>query len=129
MEKGKSFTTLDNSRTIFLSEHDMSFIESLRALPAEIKIQLMQLTEADMLTEIETKKLISANHLLKLLKQTWFWKETGEIADIDSILYPSPVEVNKINTKVKVMKYSNLFLTELIDLFEGDNSEVYQKIK
>lgn len=126
-EKGHLFSTRDKTRQIFVSAVDMSIIESVAQLPAEIRIQMMELTESEMLYEIEAKKKHSSDLLLQLLSKKWFWRETGDEVDFEyaADFMPNNKTIKDLKAAVKKNKLTKTEMDLFIDWFVGPKSDVF----
>lgn len=73
---------------IFISPYDMDFVRQLRKLPVLTRIELLLLTEEEMTNHIKQSKKKLVNQAIELLSKEWYWKETGDIAEIDPGVLP-----------------------------------------
>lgn len=117
---------MDNGDLIKIGGNDLDFFDQLRSLPARQRIELMNLTEADILNYITEKKKEKASHILSLIVKRWLWRDTGESANIQDIIEDRPLSrLKTINRSYKSFSLDEL--QEIIDRFTGDNADVYEE--
>lgn len=127
----RTFTFKGRGR-IVIGPNDWDFFERLRELPAEIKIRLMELTEAEMEAHIALKKKSGFAFLKELSEKKWYWRMTGDEAliEADAIEHATGINLSPkaIIKKCKAGKgLTTAEINKLIDFYAGDRSELYQK--
>lgn len=124
--------TLPNGKKIYIARQDVDFIEKLRALPYQTKIQILHLTEEEMESYIAEKKKADNDYLIKLVKENWHWRETGDPADITAevIEYKTGIKISPQEIIKKAKSKNKLPLKTirtLINFYVGDRADIYVK--
>ena len=92
----------------------------------------MNLTEDEMLQYVEDQHKKSLAHLLSLLTKKWYYRETGDEAELDERIMEEFIGV-KMNIKqlIKQVKskkgLDRTIAIKLIHFFEGPKSDLYNK--
>jgi hypothetical protein len=119
--------TLPNGKKITIGKADLDFFEKLILLPAQTKIEMMELTVLEMEKYISNLRNSKRKQLINVLSQKWFWRETGEDVYINNGIIPD-VNLNQdeMLMKCKSKRPFKLYEVEIIlDFFLGEKSEVY----
>lgn len=104
--------------------HHVDFFEKLRSLPVKHRIILMGLSVGEVRAYIGQEKHEMLAKVRYHLSKTWYWKETGELVDINEDTIP---EVSFTVKEMLSNRRSIEVLEKIIEFFEGPDREVYTK--
>lgn len=76
---------MKDGRVVQIGRGDAGFFEMLQNQPAELKIRMMNLTDAEMLQAIKSRAQNKEAEVLDLFKKNWIFCETGEPYNFDDI--------------------------------------------
>lgn len=121
--------TLPNGKQVYISMLDSDFFEKLRLLPAATKIEMMCLTDEQMLNFIKKRKEEKIKTLLEILERKWFWKDSGEEVILEDLhmlnIAKSPAQVfSQLKSKRPPQVEE---INKIIEFYTGTDSEVYNK--
>lgn len=118
---GKDKVRINNANVLFL--------DKIIDLPSRWKIQLMNLTEEQMLDYIEESKKHDNDWLIELLQKKWYWRETGDdaiiTADMINVDGLSPEEILKRCKSKRTLPLKKI--RQAIDFYVGAETELYTK--
>jgi hypothetical protein len=125
---------LPNGKTIHIGKYDLDFFLKLRKLPAETKIEMMLLTEAELETHLKNKRKSVRDELITLFSQNWHWRETGDPYDFEDLDTNENVfGLRKTKTEIlkdlKKNKLTILMMYVMIDWFKSDREVSLQEIE
>lgn len=119
--------TLPNGKKITIGKSDLDFFGKLIRLPAQTKIEMMELSVSEMEQYINNLRKSKSKLLIDVLSQKWLWRETGEEAFITADMIPGiNLKQDEMLLKCKSKRPFKLNEVELIlDFFLNERSEVY----
>lgn len=100
------------------------FFEQLQKLPVSARIELMNLTPKQLQDYLSARRRDAQDKVHYLLSLKWYWKDSGDEVEfhIDTISNV-PYTVTEMKSKQRSLDT----LKKIIEFFEGDNTEVYNK--
>jgi len=108
----------------FIHGFHRGFFEQLQTLPATARIELMNLTPAQLTKYTGEKKYAAHQKVLSLLSKKWYWKDTGDKVEFMIDTIPSvSFSLREMQSKMR----STETLEKIIEFFEGIDREVYTK--
>lgn len=122
--------TLPNGKKVIISSLDSDFFEKLQLLPAPTKIQMMKLSDEEMIKYISDKKKNANKFLIELLERKWYYRESGDEveADMDYRITDLPYTPSQLLKKCKSKRPMALnIINQVIEFYTGNNAEVYNK--
>ncbi len=128
-DTGRYYVSRDKKR-VYISKHDMELIYRIQKLPVELRVKIADLTEVEMLEEINASKEYTTQWLTKLLEMEWYFRETGDrayLSKLDSYYLPQKTSVKSLKEKLKRGTIALNEIEEWIKFFLGEKSEFYSK--
>ena len=116
---------LGDGRFIQIGRANEDFFEQIRALPVHIRIILMVLKPEEMEKSIAESRKEIEHHLLELIDNNWYWKESGVKLFKSEDEFPLFDYKTLTQIRRKVHSLPLELLIKLTEWFENDNSEVY----
>ena len=100
------------------------FFEQLQKLPVTARIELMKLTAKQLQDYVAARKRDARAKVDYLLSLKWYWKDSGDEVEFHIDTIPG---VHYSIAEIKSKQRSLDTLNQVIDFFEGDDREVYNK--
>lgn len=119
------YFTLPDGKIIYIGPLDLDFFYQLQKLPAETKIEMMNLSSSEMENSINHRRQIKKQQLLQHLSKRWAWRTTGDPypangLDTNEHCLAIRASYKEIVSKVLKDKVSNDIMDKMISFFEGD---------
>jgi hypothetical protein len=108
----------------FIHGFHRHFFEQLQKLPISARIELMNLKTKDMQDYVTAKKRTARAKVDYLLSLRWYWKDSGDEVEFHIDTIPG---VHYSIAEIKSKHRSIETLNQVIEFFEGDDREVYNK--
>lgn len=110
--------------TYKIHPHHVDFFEKLQKLPVKHKIELMNISVLEAQEYVYNEKQRALIKVAKIFSIQWYWRETGDEVEIYKDTIPDvPFTLQEMKAKNRKLET----LLKIIDFFEGENSEVYNK--
>ena len=119
--------TLPDGRVIEIGRNDLDFFYQLQNLPVATRIEMMKLSEEDVMYHFELLQKIERNKLIDLLRNRWYWRETGEEVERGAELLEGLTQDQMLKHFKSKKQIPLKHIRTFIDFFEGDRAEVYWK--
>ena len=117
---------LPDGRQKYISAMDAGLIESLRKYPFSVIAQIFHPSEADMLQEINSKRIKLTTEAIELLKREWIDTSCGEIFPLSADYFQMLIGYKKTAKGILAMidKIPTEKLQIIVDSF-GEHSGLY----
>jgi hypothetical protein len=100
------------------------FFEQLQKLPVRARIEFMNLTPTQLQDYLSARRRDAQDKVQYLLSLKWYWKDSGDEVEFHVDTIP---DVHYSVAEMKSKQRSLDTLKKIIEFFEGDNTEVYNK--
>lgn len=116
-------------KSITISSIDLPFLEKVRTLPVQTKLEMMGITVEDLQQEITRVNSDLREKAAELLQKRWRWRMTGELADLsdpslNEEFFGLKLSKTDLLKKIKRKMFSTAELKTITGFFEN-KSEVY----
>lgn len=125
---GSFFNVPNTKKCIYISPADMVFVNQLRKLPVATRVNILDLSDDQLAAHLTRARAIARKRLREVLELVWYWRESGDPAEIDDGIIPGTKFgqrrlLQELNGGLRLKRE---IMMEIIDWFES-NREVYLK--